>query len=137
MNKQFDTTPQRQTIDTLITPKWMVTLNAQDEVLEGYSLAIHEHQILAILPAEEAGKRFHPQNHVNLPEHALLPGLINAHGHSAMSLFKGMADDLALMDWLTNHIWPAESTFVNEEFVRDGTLLAIAEMPKNRHHLLQ
>lgn len=130
MNKQFDATPQRQTIDTLITPKWMVTLNAQDEVLEGYSLAIHEHQILAILPAVEAGKRFHPHNQVNLPEHALLPGLINAHGHSAMSLFKGMADDLALMDWLTNHIWPAESAFVSEEFVRDGTLLAIAEMVK-------
>jgi 5-methylthioadenosine/S-adenosylhomocysteine deaminase len=61
-------------------------------------------------------------------DHALIPGLINAHTHAAMSLFRGLSDDIALMDWLQNHIWPAESRWVNEDFVQCGTELAVAEM---------
>ncbi|MDP5054584.1 MAG: TRZ/ATZ family hydrolase, partial [Congregibacter sp.] len=65
---------------------------------------------------------------IELPGHAVLPGLINAHGHAAMSLLRGYADDLPLMPWLEKHIWPAEGTHVSEEFVRDGAALAMAEM---------
>ena len=65
---------------------------------------------------------------LELPGHALLPGLINCHGHAAMSLLRGYADDQPLMPWLEQHIWPAEAAHVSEEFVRDGTELAIAEM---------
>ncbi|MCY1185962.1 5-methylthioadenosine/S-adenosylhomocysteine deaminase [compost metagenome] len=60
----------------------------------------------------------------------LAPGLVNAHGHAAMSLFRGLADDLPLMTWLQEHIWPAEARWVGEDFVRDGTELAIAEQLK-------
>jgi 5-methylthioadenosine/S-adenosylhomocysteine deaminase len=65
---------------------------------------------------------------IDLPDHVLLPGLINTHGHAAMSLFRGMADDLPLMTWLNDHIWPAEGAFISEEFIADGTQLAMAEM---------
>jgi 5-methylthioadenosine/S-adenosylhomocysteine deaminase len=65
-----------------------------------------------------------------LPDMLLSPGLINAHGHAAMSLFRGLADDLPLMTWLEKHIWPAEAKWVDEAFVRDGTDLAIAEQIK-------
>merc|ERR1711879_389342 len=64
----------------------------------------------------------------DLSEHLVMPGYINAHGHAAMSLFRGMADDLPLMTWLQDHIWPAESRWVNHDFVHQGTRLAIAEM---------
>ncbi len=60
----------------------------------------------------------------------LAPGLVNAHGHAAMTLFRGLADDLPLMTWLQDHIWPAEAKWVGEAFVRDGTELAIAEQLK-------
>ncbi len=129
-NQPFGESPDKGSIDTLIEPKWIITLDGEERVLEGHAVAIQGAQIQAILPVEEAHQRFNPATTVRLPDHALIPGLINAHGHSAMSLFRGMADDLALMDWLNNHIWPAEAAFVDEEFVRDGTLLAIAEMVK-------
>ena len=63
-----------------------------------------------------------------LNDHILMPGLVNAHGHAAMSLLRGYADDLPLRPWLEKHIWPAEARHVSEEFVRDGTMLAMAEM---------
>jgi 5-methylthioadenosine/S-adenosylhomocysteine deaminase len=65
---------------------------------------------------------------VELPDHALIPGLVNAHTHAAMTLMRGLADDLPLMSWLEDHIWPAEKRHVSPEFVRDGTLAACAEM---------
>ena len=63
-----------------------------------------------------------------LNDHVLMPGLINAHAHTPMNLFRGLADDLALMDWLNHHIWPAEKALINEESVAVGSRLAIAEM---------
>ncbi|PID43386.1 MAG: N-ethylammeline chlorohydrolase [Gammaproteobacteria bacterium] len=117
-----------QNVDTLIEPKWIVTMDANERVLENHTIAISGSTIVDILPSDEADRKYTSQHHFKLGEHAACPGLINAHGHAAMNLFKGMADDLGLMDWLNHHIWPAEAKFVDPEFVHDGTLLAIAEM---------
>jgi 5-methylthioadenosine/S-adenosylhomocysteine deaminase len=89
---------------------------------------VHEGRIVALLPGMEAGTRYQAAETVRLLEHALIPGLINAHTHAPMSLLRGLADDLPLMEWLNQHIWPAENAWVSPEFVHDGTELAIAEM---------
>ncbi len=114
-------------IDTLISAKWVIPVEPHGVVHPDYAIAIHDGRIIDLLPAKEAA-RYQPSTRIDLPGHALLPGLINAHGHAAMSLMRGIADDLPLMDWLTQHIWPAEQKFVNAEFVYDGSLLACAEM---------
>jgi 5-methylthioadenosine/S-adenosylhomocysteine deaminase len=96
-------------------------------VLENHSIAISGEQIVALLPRAEAG-HIDADTVIELPDHALMPGLVNTHGHAAMSLLRGFADDLPLIPWLEQHIWPAEGAHVSAEFVRDGTELAIAEM---------
>jgi 5-methylthioadenosine/S-adenosylhomocysteine deaminase len=115
-------------VDTLLHARWIIPVTAGDPVLEGHSLAISGGRILEILPATEARGKYTAEQEQKLPEHALIPGLINAHTHAAMSLLRGIADDLPLMTWLHEHIWPAEARWVNEEFVHDGSQLAIAEM---------
>ncbi|MFV2004031.1 MAG: TRZ/ATZ family hydrolase [Gammaproteobacteria bacterium] len=117
-----------ENIDTLLHAKWVVPVDGKHRYLEDHSIAIHEDKILAILPTEQANKKFFANTNRNYAQHALIPGLINSHTHAAMSLFRGLADDLNLMDWLENHIWPAEAEHVNENFVHTGTELAIAEM---------
>lgn len=116
-----------QTIDTIINAKWIIPIEGEHEVLEDYSLAIHEGKILDILPQDQAKTTYQSSENITLDSHALLPGLINAHTHASMTLLRGYADDLALMDWLQNHIWPAEAKYVGPEFVYDGTQIAIAE----------
>lgn len=96
-------------------------------MLEQHALVISAGRITALLPAAQAAKISADQV-FHLDDHALLPGLVNAHGHAAMSLLRGYADDFPLQSWLNEHIWPAEGKWVGEEFVRDGTRLAIAEM---------
>lgn len=115
-------------IELLVVPEWVITANDGNQVLQQYAVAVDDNRIIDILPSVEAEKRYTPKKIVALPQHALLPGLINAHTHSAMALLKGLADDLPLMDWLENHIWPAEARWADAEFVYDGTKLAIAEM---------
>ncbi len=100
----------------------------KDRVLKDHALAIHDGRIVDILPASLADTQYTPSTRCDLPFHALIPGLVNAHTHAAMSLLRGLADDLPLMEWLHQHIWPAESRWIGEDFVRDGTELAIAEM---------
>lgn len=117
-----------QTVDTLIHARWIIPVNPQRDVLVDHSLAIQDGRILAILPSAEARTQYQSDNTQDLGEQALIPGLINAHGHAAMALFRGLADDLELMTWLNDHIWPAEGAWVSDEFVADGTELAIAEM---------
>ena len=113
--------------DLLVDARWIVPVEPHATVLEHHSLAVSGGRIAAILsPAERA--HWQAGETVSLPSHVLLPGLINLHGHSAMTLLRGYADDLALMDWLTNHIWPAEGRHVRDDFVFDGTSLAMAEM---------
>lgn len=80
------------------------------------------------MPSRLARERYPGALRIELPGHALIPGLVNLHTHAAMSLMRGLADDRALMDWLRNHIWPVETRLVSADFVRDGTLLACAEM---------
>ena len=116
-------------IDTLINARWILPVEPET-VLEHHAVAVHEGRILAVLPEAEAHRRYDAREQVELPRHALIPGLVNAHTHAAMSLFRGLADDLPLMDWLHQHIWPAEMKWVSEDFVRQGTELAVAEMLK-------
>ncbi len=115
-------------IDTLIHARWIIPVEPENVVHENHSLAIHEGHILELLPTDQAKEKYLSHNVQNLTEHALIPGLINTHTHAAMSLFRGLSDDLPLMEWLNDHIWPAEGKWVNSEFVQDGTELAIAEM---------
>ncbi len=115
-------------IDTLLHARWIIPVSAGDPCLADHSIAIHEDRIIDILPTESARNSYAAGVEHEYGQHALIPGLINAHTHAAMSLFRGLSDDIALMDWLQNHIWPAESKWVNEDFVQCGTELAVAEM---------
>jgi 5-methylthioadenosine/S-adenosylhomocysteine deaminase len=113
---------------TLIRPRWIVPVEPAASVLEGHALALRDGKIEALLPAAEARTRFPDHEELVLENHVLIPGLVNAHTHAAMSLMRGLADDLPLMRWLEDHIWPAEAKHVSRQFVFDGTLLACAEM---------
>lgn len=114
--------------DLLIAPRYVVPVEPVGAVLEAHSVVVRAGRIVAVLGHDEAA-RLHPHaTRVDLPHHALIPGLVNAHTHAAMALMRGLADDLPLMEWLTQHIWPAEAKHVSEQFVHDGTLLACAEM---------
>lgn len=108
--------------------RWVIPVQPAGQVLEHHTVVIENATIRAVLPTSEWRSPGPGMEELTLPEHALIPGLVNTHTHAAMSLFRGMADDRPLMDWLTNHIWPAEARAVNREFVRDGTRLAAAEM---------
>ena len=117
-----------QNIDLLIHCGWIITMDPQRSVLENYCLAVHEQRIVGLCPSAEAEHRYKAQTVKSLPRHALMPGLVNAHGHAAMTLLRGVADDLPLKQWLEEHIWPLESEHVGREFVYQGSTLAIAEM---------
>ena len=116
-------------LDLLLLPTWLVPVEPAGVVLHEHGLGIRDGRIALIAPRAEALK--HKALAVReLPGRLLTPGLVNAHGHAAMSLFRGMADELPLSDWLQQHIWPAEAKWVDEHFVLDGTELAIAEQLK-------
>lgn len=115
-------------VDLLINARWLVPVEPANTVLERHALAVRDGRIVAILPQDDARTRFTAQETVDLPDHALIPGLVNLHVHAAMSLMRGLADDLPLMRWLQDAIWPAEGKHVSAAFVRDGTALAAAEM---------
>lgn len=119
---------QKQRIDSLIHAAYIVPVVPENCILEDHCIAIDHGKILDILPKSTCFERYQPDQTHCLKDHVLMPGLINAHGHAAMSLFRGLADDLPLMEWLNDHIWPAEGKWVSAEFVYDGTRLAIAEM---------
>jgi 5-methylthioadenosine/S-adenosylhomocysteine deaminase len=118
----------RKTVDTIIYPDWIVPVVPRGEVLKAHALVVDAGRIHALCPAAEARQCFQSAETVELPGHVVLPGLINSHGHSAMTLLRGIGDDLPLKPWLEQRIWPAESRFVDRQFVIDGTELAIAEM---------
>jgi 5-methylthioadenosine/S-adenosylhomocysteine deaminase len=113
---------------TLIQPGYLVPVRPSGVVLEDYSVAIERGSIVSLLPRHEAEQAFPAAEVISLPEHVLLPGLINMHTHSPMTLLRGYADDMDLHVWLRDHIWPAEQEFVGSSFVTDGSRLAIAEM---------
>jgi len=117
-----------QHIDNLIRAGWIVPVEPEGAVLEDHAIAIRDGVIVSILPFQEAEQCYIPENRHSFPDHVLIPGLVNAHTHAAMTLFRGMASDLPLMPWLHEHIWPAETRWMSEAFVYDGTSLAAAEM---------
>ncbi|MDX2350503.1 MAG: TRZ/ATZ family hydrolase [Porticoccus sp.] len=115
-------------VDLIISAQWTIPVIPKSAVFEDCSVVIDQGNIVAILPTTEATRKYIALEHTELPNHVLIPGLINAHGHAAMTLLRGYADDQPLQNWLEKHIWPAEGQWVGEDFVRDGTELAIAEM---------
>lgn len=117
-----------QNVDTVITSRWVIPVNEARSVLENHGIAIKDGEIVAIAPIDELNTGFVANNAIELGEQALIPGFVNSHGHAAMALFRGIADDLELMTWLNEHIWPAEGKWVSHAFVKDGTELAAAEM---------
>src|SRR5579871_1722501 len=97
-----------QAVDALIHARWIVPVEPLGRVLENHALAMHHGRIVALLPSHEARTRYSAAETVELPQHVLIPGLVNAHTHAAMTLLRGVADDLALKPWLEEHIWPKE-----------------------------
>ncbi|WP_454910937.1 TRZ/ATZ family hydrolase [Stutzerimonas chloritidismutans] len=116
-------------LDLLLFPTWLVPVEPAGVVLKGHGLGVRDGRIALIAPRAVALK-YQAIETRELEGMLLAPGLINAHGHAAMTLFRGLADDLPLQRWLKDHIWPAESRWVDEDFVRCGTELAIAEQLK-------
>ncbi|MDI6747793.1 MAG: TRZ/ATZ family hydrolase [Rhodocyclaceae bacterium] len=115
-------------VDQVVDARWIIPIEPADVVLENHSLIIQGDRILDLLPTAEAATRYVGKRHFRLTEHVLMPGLVNLHTHAAMSLLRGYADDMPLMRWLQERIWPAESRNVSADFVRDGTQLACWEM---------
>lgn len=118
----------REKVDLLVRGGTVVTMDAQERVLENAAIAIRGDLIIAVGPASELVPRYRAAKALEASGKLVMPGLVNTHNHAPMVLFRGIADDLALMDWLTRYIFPAEARNVDAEFVRWGTLLACAEM---------
>jgi len=116
-----------KSVDLRVDAQWIVPVEPAG-TLTGHALIVDGGRIAALLPAADADAAYAPRERLVLGSHVLIPGLVNAHTHSAMSLLRGIADDVPLKPWLEQHIWPREGRFVSPEFVFDGTLLAAAEM---------
>lgn len=117
-----------QTVDLIIHAKWILPVIPKNTLLQDCSLVIDKKRIVAIKPSDNIHQHYQATEEYQLDHHVLMPGLINAHGHAAMSLLRGYADDLPLDTWLNDHIWPTEAKYVSAEFVKEGAELAIAEM---------
>ena len=115
-------------VQSLIHGKHIIPMDAEARVLNDHCIAVQDGRILDILPHTDATKKYTSETNLDYGHHIIIPGLINTHTHAAMSLFRGLANDMTLMDWLQNHIWPAEQQWVNDDFVQIGSQLAIAEM---------
>ena len=116
-----------RTVDLRIDAGWIIPVEPAG-ALTGHALIVDDGRIIALLPVEAADDAYAARTTHDLPNHALIPGLVNAHTHAAMTLMRGVADDLPLKTWLEGHIWPLEARFVAPDFVYDGTLLGAAEM---------
>ena len=114
--------------DLLISARWLLPIAPRNEALEHHALAIQDGRIQALGPADQIRRAWQAEENLELDHHILLPGLVNAHGHAAMTLLRGAGEDQHLQDWLHHTIWPLEAEHVNAEFVRLGSELAIAEM---------
>ncbi|MCU0804638.1 MAG: TRZ/ATZ family hydrolase [Burkholderiales bacterium] len=115
-------------VDLLIEARWVVPVEPAGTVLADHALAVRGGRIVALAPVAESRRAYSAKETIALRNHVLIPGLVNLHTHAAMALMRGLADDMPLMTWLHDHIWPAEAKHVSPEFVYDGTLLAAAEM---------
>ena len=111
--------------DLCLKAPWIIPVEPRGQVLHDHAVLVRGGRIAALVPQAAVPAAAHT---VDLPGHCLLPGLVNAHTHAAMTLFRGLADDLPLQQWLNEHIWPAEGRHVNADFARDGSALAALEM---------
>ena len=114
--------------DTLIAPRWCVPVEPANVILLDHAIVVNDGRIADLLPLADARAKYQPSITIDRPDHLLIPGFVNAHTHAAMSLMRGLSDDLPLEAWLRDGIWPAEKRWVSAEMVRDGTELAITEM---------
>ncbi len=114
--------------DLLLEAGFVVPVVPKATVLADHAVAVKDGRILAVLPRAEARSRFLPAEIVSRPEAALIPGLVNSHTHNPMTLLRGVADDLPLMPWLQQHIWPIEGAVMAPDYIADGIELAVAEM---------
>lgn len=114
--------------DFILAPRWLVTVDDNDRVLDDHALVVRDGRIEAIVERAQCAERYPGTVIRELPDQAVMPGLVNTHTHAAMTLLRGLADDLPLMRWLQDHIWPAEGRWVDEGFVQDGVDLALVEM---------
>ena len=114
--------------DYILSARYVITENARQEVIANGAVAIRGARILAVGPRADIDSRYHAAHRIDRPDAILAPGLIDTHTHAAMSMFRGIADDKNLQDWLTNFIFPAEARNVTPDFVRWGTRLACLEM---------
>jgi len=112
----------------IIAARWLVPIRPENTVLENHCVVIENDTIIDIIPIEHVSVSYPNATLIKRPNHVLMPGLVNAHTHAAMSLLRGIADDLPLMEWLNNHIWPVEAQHVGEKYMQDGVELAIGEM---------
>lgn len=117
-------------IDTIIRCQWVIPIEPQGAVLNHHAVAIDQGKIVELAPIDAITHRYQARETVELDHHVLMPGLVNAHSHGPMALMRGVADDIPLEPWLSEHIWPLENRWVGPDFVRDGTTLAAAEMLK-------
>ncbi|MCM8596100.1 TRZ/ATZ family hydrolase [Accumulibacter sp.] len=117
-----------QAVDLIIEARWTVPVDPPGRVLENHAVAVDGGRIVALAPIAEVAGRFIARSRQRLTQHVLIPGLVNLHTHAAMTLLRGLADDLPLMEWLQQHVWPAEAQHVSAQFVHDGTRIACAEM---------
>ena len=114
--------------DLMIEARWIATVVSNQPILENHSVIVQDGLIVEILPIAEARQKYAATSLICLDDHVLIPGLINLHTHAAMSLMRGIADDMPLMAWLNDHIWPAEKNILSMRYVHDATILACAEM---------
>lgn len=115
-------------IDTLICARWVIPVEPEVKALDHHAVAVDNGRIVELLPVEDARAKYQAREIHELDSHAVLPGFVNVHTHAAMTLFRGLSDDLPLMEWLNHHIWPAEMKWVSPRFVTDGSALAAVEM---------
>jgi len=123
-----DPNDSMQHCDFMVAPRWCVPVEPDRVVLENHVVVVTEGRILEVARRDRAESRYQPSAVIERPDHILIPGLVNAHTHAAMTVFRGIADDMPLERWLREGVWPAEQRWVSAELVRDGTALAIAEM---------
>jgi 5-methylthioadenosine/S-adenosylhomocysteine deaminase len=114
--------------DHILSARYLVTMDASRRVIENGAVAVRGERILAAGTRASIDKQYQAKQRIDAPDAVLMPGLINAHTHAPMTLLRGIADDLRLQEWLEGYIFPAEAKNVSLDFVRDGTLLACAEM---------
>lgn len=118
----------KQSVDLILETRWLIPIIPKNSLLSYQAVVIQSGVIISVCSIEDAKQFYHANEIIQLTDHVLIPGFVNLHTHAAMNLMRGLADDLPLMPWLEQHIWPTEQKMVSPHFVHDGTLLACAEM---------